>query len=156
LKDIDPGVDADEERGPEWQHHQHEHHGLPAPRGTRHAVSDRETNQQQQQRRPGGDLQALEIGGEVEPIGAEQGVVLERQCGESLREALPTGAKIEHGRVGRLGDRRMREADLEHDQERKEEERDEPEIRNEHDQPLAPGAMPAALAHCSVHGSALS
>ena len=48
----------------------------------------------------------------------------------------------------------MREADLEHDQERDEEESGEPKIRHEQDQPLAPRSLRLELAHWPGHRTA--
>src|SRR5262249_57050421 len=116
-----------------------------------HAVSKREADQQQQYRRGGRHLEALEIGGQVEPIGTEEGVVLERQRGEELFETLPTSSGIEDGRIRRLGDCRLREADLDHDQQREKEEGDEQEGRKEHDQPRPPNPVVLpTLVHYSI------
>ena len=134
LQDVHPGIDADQERGPERQHDEQHEHRLPAPRRARDAVGDRIADGEQQQRRERGDLQALDIGQEIERIGAEQPVIVERQRGEKRLEALPAGGEVEHRRIGRLRDRRLRQADLEHDQERHQKEREQPRIRNAHDQ----------------------
>src|SRR5262249_12104205 len=92
-----------------------------------------------------------------EPIGTEEGVILERQREEERLETLPTRGGIEDGRIRRLGDRRVREADLDHDQEWEKEEGDEPEVRNEHDQPRPPRPLVlTTLVHRSVHHVALA
>ena len=129
LQDGDPGIDADQERGPERQDHRITRTGCSAPRRARDGVGDRIADQQQDQRRERRDLQAREIGREIERIRAEQRVVVERQPGDEVLQALPAGGKIEHRRVGRLRDHGLRQADLEHDQERHEEEHGEPERR---------------------------
>src|SRR5262249_25897576 len=102
-------------------------------------------------------LKALEIRGEIEPIGTEEGVIFKRQRAEERLETLPTSSRIENGRIRRLGDCRVREADLDHDQERKKEEGDEPEVRNEHDQPCPPRpvVLPTPV-HRSVRHVALA
>ncbi len=58
LKDIDPGIDADEERGPERQDHRHHQHRLQPAGAARHAVSHRHADHQKDQRRDGGDCHA--------------------------------------------------------------------------------------------------
>ena len=50
LQDGGPGIDADEERGPERQHHQHEQDRLPAARRAGDAVGQRNADRQQDQR----------------------------------------------------------------------------------------------------------
>ena len=60
LQDVDPRIDADQERGPERQHHQQHQHALPAPRRARERIGDRIGDQQQDRGRDRGDLQALQ------------------------------------------------------------------------------------------------
>ena len=55
LEDADPGVDPDQERGPERQDHQHQQRRAQHRRGARHAVGDRIADEQRQHRRDGGD-----------------------------------------------------------------------------------------------------
>ena len=87
-------------------------------------------DEQQKQRRKGRDLQARQIGQDVERIGAEETVIVERQAGKEAAQALPAGAKIEDRNIGRLRDRDLRQTDLEHDQKRHQEEGEEPRIGN--------------------------
>ena len=138
LQDRHPGVDADQERGPERQHDQHEQHALPAPRRARHAVGDRESDQQQHRGRGERDAEAAAVGREIERVAHQPRIACERQAGEEIAQPREAVAEIELRQIGRLRGRVLRQADLEHQQERHQEEHTEPQIRNQDDEALAP------------------
>ena len=72
LQDVDPGIDADQERGQERQEHRHDQDRLQAARHPRDAIGDRIADQQQDRRRQRRDREAAQIGRQIEPVGAEQ------------------------------------------------------------------------------------
>ena len=87
LQDVDPGIDADQERGPERQDHQHHQERLQPARRARDAVGDRIADREQDRGRDGRDLQALEIGDQIERVGAEQ----RDSCRTTGRRRNPSG-----------------------------------------------------------------
>ena len=93
-----------------------------------------------------GDLQALKIGEQIDRVVAEQPVAVERKPGDEILQALPAGGQVEQRQIRRLRDRRLRQADLEHDGEGHKEEQYEPGIGNEQHQPLAQSARAGRLA----------
>ncbi len=91
LQDVHPRIDADQERGPERHDDQHHRERLEAPRQSRHAVSDRIADDEQQRGRDRGDGEAAQIGAPVKIVGDEQPKIVERQRPERLDESVPTG-----------------------------------------------------------------
>ena len=67
-----PGVDADQERGPERQHDQHQQQRPPPRRGAGDGVGHGIAQQQRDQGRGGGDAQGGDPGGEIEIVGEQQ------------------------------------------------------------------------------------
>src|SRR5262249_30922511 len=125
----------------------------PATGSRFYSAGEGEAQHQQQGGRNGRDLEALEVGRKIEPVGTDEGVVFERQRGEELLKALPVGCGIEHRHIRRLRDGRLRQADLQHDQKRHQEEGDEPDIGKAPHQPRPPGT---SRLHCSVSHAALA
>ncbi len=117
LQDIDPRIDADQERGPERQDHRHDQHRLQPAGAARHAVGHRNAEHQQDQRRDGGNCKALEIGRNIERIAEKRPEIVERQRGNKVLHALPAGGWIEHRAVRRLCQFGLRQADAQHDEE---------------------------------------
>ena len=143
LQDADPGVDADQEDGPERQDDQHQQRRPQRRRRARHAVGDRDSRPAAPgtSRSPAID-DAGDIGVEVERVLGQPDVVVEVELARSCRNrpARPS-PRSKHRRIGRHGDRRLRQRDLEDDDEGNEEEDQQPEIGNDDDQ-----AADAALA----------
>ena len=149
LQNVDPGIDADEEGGEERQEHRHHQHRLRPARRARDAVGDRIADQQQDRRRKRGDAEAAEIRLEIDRVGNEDLVALERQSRHEVLQALPACGEVQHRRIRRLGDHGLRQADLEHDQARHQEQHRKPERGDEDDQSLPPadsGAHPGVAA----------
>ena len=139
LEDADPGVDADQERGPERQDDQHQQGRPQRRRGAGHAVGDRIADQQGQGRGDGGDDDAGDIGVEIERILREPDIVVEAQlleAGDETRDAVP---ETQHRRIRRHGNRRGRQRDLEDNDEGDEEEEQQPEVGHDDDQPADDG-----------------
>ncbi len=89
LQDVDPGIDADQERGPERHDHQHHRDRLPALRQPRHAVGDGIADQQQDQGRGHRDDEAAQIGADVEIVGDQQPEIIQRQLREGRLDRRP-------------------------------------------------------------------
>ena len=89
---------------------------------------------EQEQRGERGDLHALHEGQKIERIGADEGVVVQRQRAEERRNAMPAGQEIKERRVGRLRQRRLRQADPQHDQERHQKKHQQPGVGNPDDE----------------------
>ena len=68
LQDVDPGINSDQERGPERHDHQHHRDRLPPLRQPRHAVGDRIADQKQDRGRDRRDDEAAQIGQHVQVI----------------------------------------------------------------------------------------
>jgi hypothetical protein len=128
LQNIDPGIDADQERGPEWNDHQHHRNRLPAVRQPRHAIGDGVADQQQDQCRGHRDDEAAKIGTDVEIVRDQQPEIVQRELCEGRLDRRPPFGEIEHGHIGRLRDRGLRQADLQHEAERHQEEQHHPDI----------------------------
>jgi hypothetical protein len=129
LQQSDPGVDTQQERGPERQHDQHQQEGAPripgARDGIRHGISDQQTEERGDRRHHDG----VEVGAQIERIGEE--IRVARQMNLWHRQAMQPA---DERRVGWNGEPRFRERDLENEQERNDEENREPEsgyARNE-------------------------
>ena len=117
-------------------------HALPAPRRARHARrrpdSRSAAGSASRSRRPARLFQYDQTYSESDE---HAGVAVERQAGEEFPDALPAGGEIEQRLIGRLRDRGLRQADLQHDQERHEEEQGEPQLRREDREPRQPVAF---------------
>ena len=148
LQNIDPGIDADQKRGPE--RHDDEHHGdaLPGPGQSRHAIGDRIANQQQDGRRGYGDDEAAQIRHNVEVVRDQQPEIIQRQFAKCRLDRGKAFGEIEHRRVRRLRDRGLRQADLQHEAEWHQEEKHHPEVRRDRSKARRTGED-AARAHCS-------
>ena len=151
LQDIDPGIDADEKRGEERQHDGENQDRLCAPRRSRDAVGERITHNQKKQRRRHGDPKAAQVGRDVQRVRSDQGKAVERQACDEFPDPAPAGRQIEHRHVRRLRDHGLRQADLQNDEERHQEEQAEPQRRNEHDELRPPRAKPWATAFGVAH-----
>ena len=111
LQDRDPGVDADEEARPERQDDERRR-AAAAMDALARAPSRRRSGKptsEQKQRREGRDAQRRERRVDVEAVAGEQREVLEVEAGEEAGEIAPS----EDGRVGRLRDGGVGQADLE-------------------------------------------
>ena len=139
LQDADPGIDADQEAGPERQDDQHQQDRPQGRRRARHAVGDRIADDQRQDRRDAGDDHARQIGVEVERVLGQPGVVVGGQFPEAIEQPRNAVGEIERRNVGRHGDRRLRQRYLEDDDERDEEEDQQPKIGNGDDQAAGDG-----------------
>ena len=94
---------------------------------------------QRQHRRDAGDDEARHIGVEVERVLGQPGIVVDGQFLEPAQQAEMPSREVEHRRIGRHGDGRLRQRYLEDDDERDEEEDQQPEIGNGDDQAAGDG-----------------
>ena len=126
-----PGVDPEQERGPERQHHEHQQGGLDRRARAGHEVGERVADQETQHGRDGRVLQAREVGGEVEVVGDQGDVVAEANV-QRDRTVLHRDHVLD------AGDVHLRDADLQHDQERQQKEQQQPDVRHADHDPGAP------------------
>ena len=147
LQDVDPGIDADQERGPERHNDQHHRDCLPALRQPRHAVGDGVADQEQHHGREQRDQQAAQIGQDVEIVRDQQLEIIERELLERRFRSLAPAHDVEHRRIGRLRDCGLRHADLQHEAERHQKEQHHPEIGRDRGQARRT-SEDAARAHC--------
>ena len=134
LEDADPGIDADQEARPERQDDHHEQRRADARRRARHAVGERKADQERQEGRDRRDLEAGDVGEEVEVVLRQPDVVVEAELAGLLPEMRKPLRQIEGRRVGRHRQRRLREGQLQHDDEGHQEEYAEPEIGQDDDE----------------------
>ncbi len=92
LEQADPGVDAQQERGPERQHDQHQQQIAPFGRRARDGQRHRITQQQAQHRRERRHPQRIEQRVEVQRIGEQEVIVAEMQLGSTARARGSTRA----------------------------------------------------------------
>ncbi|CAE6842303.1 hypothetical protein R69888_07020 [Paraburkholderia haematera] len=125
LQDADPCVDADQERGPERQHHAH--HQQVALGGLRagDVVRNRIADQQAEEGRDAGHLQRADIRRDVQIVLQQERVVAELH-GE-VHHAVLDRHEI---RVRRNAQTQIGEADFQHQHERQREEQEEPQERH--------------------------
>ena len=148
LQDVDPGIDADQERGPERHDDEHHRDRLPALRQPRHAIGDGVADQEQHRGRDQRHQQAAQIGQDVEIVRDQQLEIIRRKLLDRRFGRFATAPEIEHRRIGRLRDRGLRQRDLQHEAERHQEEQHHPEIGR--DRGIARRASEdVARAHCS-------
>src|SRR6185295_19432473 len=111
-----PGIDAQQERGPEGQDDQKEKEVAPGSAGPgdreRHRVADQEADEG----RDGGIEKRIEIAADIDRVRGDQPIVLEADIG-------PFGSELDRW----LGDRRLAETDHEDDEEGEEKEQQKPE-----------------------------
>ena len=148
LQDVDPGIDADQKRGPERNDHQHHRDPLPAPGQPRHAIGDGVADDQQDRGRDHGDDETPQIGKHIEIVGDQQAEIIQRQLRQRRLDRRKTLGQIEYRQIGRLRDRGLRQADLEHEAERHQEEQHHPQIGQDRGEPRR-AREDAAGAHCS-------
>src|SRR6185437_7854167 len=141
LQDIYPSVDTNQKRRPERQYNGHDQKRLPGSWRARDAVGDRVADREKNRSRNRANLQALEIGEEVDQIGRQQSIRFERQVAEKRRQPGPTGGNVEYRRIRRLGERRLRQADLQDDDKRRKKKNDQPKIGRQYDRPCAPASI---------------
>ena len=134
LQDADPGVDADQERGPERQDDQHQEHRPDGRRCSRDAIGYRVADEQRKKGGYGRDHDARHIGVEVKRVAGEPDVIVEVQFGKLRQEAADALFQAEHGNIGRHGDRRLRQRYLEDDDKGDEEENEQPKIGHDDDE----------------------
>ena len=149
LQDVDPGIDADQERGPERHDHQHHRDRLPALRQPRHAVGDGIADHEQDRGRDHRDDEAAQVGQHIEIVGDQQPEIVDRQRREGCLERRQARREIEHRRIGRLRDRGLRQADLQDEAERHQEEQHHPDIGRDRGERAPARVKIAPRAHCS-------
>ena len=133
-----PGVDAQQERGPERQHHEHQQGRLERAARARHEVGERVADRQAEQRRDRGVEEARDVGAQVEVVLHQQQVVAELGA-DGDRAVLPGDDVLDRRRL-HLGD-----ADLGDDEKGQQEEDEQPRVRDRDDGEAA--ALRADL-HC--------
>ncbi|CEG07138.1 hypothetical protein BN961_00519 [Afipia felis] len=147
LEDIDPGIDADQERGPERHHHQHHRDALPALRQPRHRIGDRIANHEQDRGRDQRHGDAAQVGEDINVVGGEQIEIVEREFRQAVAKDAPPSEQIEGRRIRRLRDHGLRQRDLQHEAERHQEEQRHPDIGCDGGDPCRAGEDAAAF-HC--------
>src|SRR6185437_1683680 len=108
LKNVDPGVDADQKRSPEGQHNRHDQCWLPTPWRTRDTVGDRIAEDEQKHRRNRTDLQTPEIGKEIERIGRKQPKRIQRKLVDKFSERMKPGGNVEDRSIRWMRENRLR------------------------------------------------
>ena len=127
-----PGIDADQERGPERQHDQHQQQRPPVGRGAGDGIGHGIAQQQGHEGRGRRDAQRGEPGRQIEVVGEEQ------------REALEAEAQLDRRhRVGRIGSHR----DGQHQQAGQQKEDPEPQEREPDDEPHRLDSFHFTLTH---------
>ena len=129
-------VDPQQEGNPERQDHREQQQVPAARRLARNEIRHGIAEQQAQQRADRRHLQGREIDDPVVAILEQEGVVL--QGGVQALHAIR--AALEQRREGRLRDHRIGEADLQDDQERRQEEQQQPQVRHR-GRPPQPGEV---------------
>ena len=125
VQEPHPGVDAQQEGGPEGQDHHQEQDRAHRRPAAHNAISHRIADQQAEHGGYRRQFQRVEIGADIEVIFKQEGEILEgdRQLQRHLL------APLKQRGIGRLCDHRGRQADLQHDGEGHEEENKKPEER---------------------------
>ena len=133
LEQSDPGVHAQEERGPERQHHEQEEDVARPRGGPRDAVSDRIADQQTQERGDERDLDRVQEGVDVQRVGEQKRVIVEVDPDGQRILADPLDQRL----VGGNRQIDVGEGDLQNDDERHDEEQQQPQVRQRHHQTAA-------------------
>src|SRR6185312_6941060 len=123
LEQPDPGINADQEAGPERQNHEEQQRVAPAQWRAHDAIGERIADQQAADRRPRREPERVEIGAHIEAVAEEELVI---------RAADLDLAVGKERRIRRNAHRLFGEADLQHDQERHQEEQRQPRIRRQY------------------------
>lgn len=133
-----PGVDAQQERRPERQHHQHHQQRSHAGGRACQEVGERVAQQQADPGRGERIADGRDVGPHVERVAEQEEVV--RELEPQLQHAVLDRDHVHeaHPGVGRFG-----EADLEHDEEGQQEEHQQPGIGHADERPGATGAAAA-------------
>ncbi len=125
-----PGVDAQQERGPERQHDEHQQRRLERAARARHEVRERVADREAQDRRHRRVDEARREGAQVQVVLREQEVVAEADA-ERDRAVLPGDDVLDRRRL-HLGD-----ADPRDDEEGQQEEREQPRVGHGDDREAA-------------------
>jgi hypothetical protein len=72
VQQPDPGVHAQQERGPERQHHQHQQHRARGGGRARDGIRHRITDQQTAHGRDCGNLERVQVGADVQGVGEQE------------------------------------------------------------------------------------
>ena len=125
FQDPHPGVNADQERGPRRQDHQQQQDVTRRRLAVRHRPRQRVAHHQTAERRNRRHLQRLQIRFEIERIVGELQEVAEIK----RQRQLPVGPVQQVG-IGRDRPRHFRQAYLENNQKRQQEQQDQPHVRH--------------------------
>ena len=117
-----PCINAQQERGPERQHHQHQQQRPVGRPGARHAIGERIADQQAQQRGAGGVLQRAQVGQQIQLVADDEQVIRPCQCQHAIG--------VRHRAV------HLDQTDAQYDQEWQQESADQPGQRQA-DHPVA-------------------
>ncbi|MNB72583.1 hypothetical protein D3C75_191730 [compost metagenome] len=125
VQDRLPGIDADQERSPRRQHHQHHRHVARGRRQAGDGIGHRVADQQGEEGRDRGDLDRAQERLRIDRIAKQRQVVLEIEL--ERQAAIDV---LQQPGVRRRADPAVRETDHQHDQERHSEEQQQPQVRN--------------------------